>query len=68
MKKRLRIVLLLFFYLGLIIWFAQLVMPPVLSDFASGFLTGMSIVFTLIGVAYMGWCLGKRENPYNFDA
>ena len=67
MRKSLKITFAFFFYIGLIIWFAQLVMPPIFSDFASGFLAGLSITFMLIGLAYMGWCLGKKKNPYNFN-
>ena len=67
MKKAYKIMIVVFYHIGMIIWFARLVMPPVLPDYASGFLTGVSIVFILIGVAYMGWCLGKKKNPYNFN-
>ena len=67
MKKPLKITFVFFFYTGLIIWFAKLVMPPVLPDYASGFLSGISTALILIGVAYMGWCLGKKKNPYNFN-
>ena len=67
MRKSLKIAFAFFFYIGLIIWFAKLVTPPVLPDFASGLLDGLSTIFILIGIAYMGWCLGKKKNPFNFN-
>ena len=67
MKKRLKIMFMSFFALGLAIWYARLVLPPILPDFASGFFAGVSTTLLLIGVAYIGWCIGKRENPFSFN-
>ena len=63
MKKSLKIMCVFFFFIGLALWFAKLVMPYVLPDFVSGLLDGMSTAFILIGLVYMGWCLGKRKTP-----
>ena len=67
MKKQLKIIFLSFFYIGLFISLMTLVMPLVLPDYVSGFLSGVSTSFISIGIAYMGWCLGKKENPYKLD-
>ena len=65
MKKLSKIRFEFFFCIGLIIWFVTLVIPPVLPDFVSGLLAGMSTVFILIGLAYIAWCLGKKKNPFS---
>jgi uncharacterized protein YacL len=67
MKKQLRITIMLFYKIGLIISLARFALQPDLTDFTWGFLRGISIVFMAIGLIYMGWCFGKKKNPYNFN-
>ena len=67
MKKPFKFMCVLFFYTGLFISFAKLVMPFALPDFMSGFLDGMSTIFLLIGIPYMVWCLRKKNNFLNFN-
>ena len=66
MNKSLKTIIIFGFYIGLIIWLAILTKPPVLPDFMSGFLSGVSTTFIIIGLAYVAWCFWetkkKREN------
>ena len=66
MKKSLKITFALLFIIGLVIWCIKIVAPTSIPDSMSVFLSGLSIVFILIGLVYMGFCAKKKIKPFDF--
>ena len=66
-RKRLKLFMLISFALGLLTLTFSSIFRHQLSDFAVGFCEGVSIVFIIVGIFYMGWCIGKRKNPFKIN-
>ena len=67
MKKRLKLFMLICYALGLLTLLVSIIFRHQLSDFAVGFCEGVSIVFIIVGIFYMGWCIGKKKNPFKIN-
>jgi len=67
MTKRLRILILSFYATGLLLFSVSSMLRHNLTDFWLGFWEGMSLVFILLGCAYMGWSFINRKNPFKID-
>lgn len=66
-KKRLKLFMLICFALGLLTLLFRILFRHQLSDFAVGFCEGVSIVFIIVGIFYMGWCIAKKKNPFRIN-
>jgi hypothetical protein len=66
MKKSLKIMFALLLFIGLAIWCIKIVAPSIIPGSMSVFLSGLSIVFILIGLVYMGFCAKKKIKPFDF--
>lgn len=67
MKKRLSIFIFVCYILGLMAVLFSSIFRSQLSDFALGFCEGVSIVFIIVGIFYMGWCIAKKKNPFKIE-
>lgn len=67
MKKRVNVFIFVCYILGLMAISFSLLFRSQLSDFALGFCEGISIVFIIVGIFYMGWCIRKKENPFKIE-
>lgn len=67
MKKRLSIFIFVCYILGLMAVLFSSIFRSHLSDFALGFCEGVSIVFIIFGIFYMGWCIAKKKNPFKIE-
>ena len=66
-RKRLKLFMLICCALGLLTLSLSSIFRHQLSDFAVGFCEGVSIVFIIVGIFYMGWCIGKKKNPFDLN-
>lgn len=67
MEKRLKLFMLICYKLGLLTLTFSIIFRHQLSDFVVGFCEGISIVFIIIGIFYMGCCIGKKKNPFKIN-
>jgi hypothetical protein len=63
-NKKFQIMVLLFYSLGLMIFSISSIFRDSLTNFELGFCEGISMVFIVTGVIFMGLCIFKKENPY----
>lgn len=68
MKRNKRILMLVFYFVGMSVSVLSSIFRRSLSDFTLGFFEGMSIVLILLGFIYMVWCLAHRKNPYDLKS
>ncbi|SDB91619.1 hypothetical protein SAMN05216323_100922 [Williamwhitmania taraxaci] len=64
MKKRLQILILSFYASGLLIKSLSSIYRDEMSKMILGFCEGISLVFILLGFAYMCWCLAKNRTHF----
>jgi len=67
MSKRLKILILSFYATGLLLFSVSSMLRHNLTDFWLGFCEGISLVFILLGSAYMIWSLINKKNPYKIN-
>jgi hypothetical protein len=66
-RKKINILMMGFFGLGQLTRALTNFLGENLSDFAQGFLDGISIVFVISGFIYICKCLIQRKNPFRFN-